>query len=264
MKFKTSINGEYKNIWTMRGKRGPQGEQGKTGRTPQKGVDYWTADDRQDIIDRVLYGGKGLQRMLVSDYQYIDTEFKPTTSTKVEMKIQVIPRVVGYQGGYEKWAQTLFGCRTDYKNNEYSLWVDYSGQYNISSGLGTIVYAMAGYNTDTPSTAAYPAYNKDCVITMEQGRVTFAYDETSQVRTFSVVGSISSSAPNLWLFNLNCPKEPKNLWTNGLWYYTKIWDNGELVRDFIPARDDNGVVCMYDQVTERYFYNKGEGEFFLA
>lgn len=41
----------------VQGERGPQGEKGDTGDpgyTPRKGVDYWTPDDKQSIIDDVL------------------------------------------------------------------------------------------------------------------------------------------------------------------------------------------------------------------
>ncbi len=36
------------------GPRGPKGEDGKNGRTPEKGVDYWTAQDKADIVNDVL------------------------------------------------------------------------------------------------------------------------------------------------------------------------------------------------------------------
>lgn len=35
------------------GKDGERGEAGAAGYTPQKGVDYWTAADKQEIIDEV-------------------------------------------------------------------------------------------------------------------------------------------------------------------------------------------------------------------
>lgn len=38
----------------MPGVRGPEGYAGNDGYTPVKGVDYWTAEDRQGIIDEVL------------------------------------------------------------------------------------------------------------------------------------------------------------------------------------------------------------------
>lgn len=43
-------------------------------------------------------------------------------------------------------------------------------------------------------------------------------------------------------------------------YRAKIWKNNTLVRDFIPALDD-GVACLYDNVSGTYFHNVGTGEF---
>lgn len=36
------------------GETGPQGEQGPAGYTPQRGVDYWTTADQQQIVQDVL------------------------------------------------------------------------------------------------------------------------------------------------------------------------------------------------------------------
>lgn len=47
-------------------------------------------------------------------------------------------------------------------------------------------------------------------------------------------------------------------------YSLEIWDNGTLVREMYPAIDNNGVACMYDYVTNQFFYNKGTGEFTVS
>lgn len=44
-------------------------------------------------------------------------------------------------------------------------------------------------------------------------------------------------------------------------YYCKIWDNGVLVRDFVPAIDRTVKPCLYDKVSKTYFYNEGTGDF---
>lgn len=44
-------------------------------------------------------------------------------------------------------------------------------------------------------------------------------------------------------------------------YSAQIKVAGELVRDFIPVIDSDGVACMYDKVTKEYYYNKGTGSF---
>ena len=43
--------------------------------------------------------------------------------------------------------------------------------------------------------------------------------------------------------------------------YCKLWDNGILVRDFIPCLDYNNVPCMYDKVEGKPYYNTASGEF---
>ena len=44
-------------------------------------------------------------------------------------------------------------------------------------------------------------------------------------------------------------------------YYMKIYNNGTLVRDFIPAKNASGVVGMYDTVSGQFFTNQGSGDF---
>ena len=44
-------------------------------------------------------------------------------------------------------------------------------------------------------------------------------------------------------------------------YSCKIWDNGTLVRDYIPALDASGKPCLYDKVNSKPYYNQGTGEF---
>jgi hypothetical protein len=44
-------------------------------------------------------------------------------------------------------------------------------------------------------------------------------------------------------------------------YYAKIYDNNILVRDMIPVLDLNGTPCLYDKVTQQFFYNQGTGQF---
>lgn len=46
-------------------------------------------------------------------------------------------------------------------------------------------------------------------------------------------------------------------------YYAKFWDNGVLVRDFIPVRVGS-VGYMYDKVSKKLFGNKGTGNFILG
>lgn len=43
--------------------------------------------------------------------------------------------------------------------------------------------------------------------------------------------------------------------------YCKLWDNGVLVRDLVPAKNSSNVVGMYDLVSGQFFTNQGTGDF---
>ena len=65
---------------------------------------------------------------------------------------------------------------------------------------------------------------------------------------------------NIHLFVLN---ESNNL-TQGSRskiYFCKLYENKELVRDFVPCLDENSVPCMFDLVEGIPYYNIGSGEF---
>ena len=44
-------------------------------------------------------------------------------------------------------------------------------------------------------------------------------------------------------------------------YYAKIYKNDVLIRDMIPVLDANNVPCMYDKVSQQFFYNSGTSDF---
>lgn len=54
------VDGEWRGVPGFTGPAGPQGakgdkgDAGKDGKTPVKGTDYWTAADKQSIVDDVL------------------------------------------------------------------------------------------------------------------------------------------------------------------------------------------------------------------
>ena len=73
---------------------------------------------------------------------------------------------------------------------------------------------------------------------------------------------------------LNCPCSvyifARN--TNGtVEYYSKmrlyscqIYEDGVIVRDYIPVLDFNGVPCLYDKAGKQFYYNAGSGSFSYA
>lgn len=98
--------------------------------------------------------------------------------------------------------------------------------------------------------------------------VVIEFDGTNKKRTLTINGvSVSSNTFNTNIVNTN----NLALFSGGInaftektsmrLYSSKIYDNGILIRDYIPALDHNNVVCLYDKVSKTCFYNAGTGEF---
>lgn len=93
------------------------------------------------------------------------------------------------------------------------------------------------------------------------------YDKANSTKTLTVNGTTTTETMNAEICNYN--KTIKLLrdgadTTNkfvGKFYYCKIYDNGTLVRDFIPVKTSSNAVCLYDRVTQTFFYNGGSGTF---
>ena len=198
--------------------------------------------------------------LTVTGGQYIDTNVKPNNSTVVEMKIKATPRTTpSAKFDNMRFTQAAFGARSGYMSNEYVFWYDYAGpNWQTQAGSGSVIYSMANTN-NVNALPSYPAWNKDCVVKFEYGKFTLTYDGVAHEHTITTSGTVSLP-PTLYLFNLHS-SENLTMWFNGDWYYTKIWKNNNLVRDYVPTLDNNNVPCMYDNVSQTYFYNLGTGDF---
>ena len=75
-----------------------------------------------------------------------------------------------------------------------------------------------------------------------------------------LTGSIASDK-NIWIGAPNNGNAGLNSKFKGDMYYFRIKKDGVLLRDFIPAKDPDGVVCFYDKVSKTFFYNQGEANF---
>ena len=86
--------------------------------------------------------------------------------------------------------------------------------------------------------------------------VTVSYNGT--VRTAPYTGTTVTTVP-LYLFGAY----NGGIMERGTFrlYGCKIWRDGALVRDFVPALDVSSRPCLFDLVSQTAFYNAGTGEF---
>ena len=163
--------------------------------------------------------------------QWVDAEFAPNQNTRVVLEFEP----VSTDGSY------LFGARTSSSSADKFAVLHPGGASNIRDDFGS---EMTNVNL-VPS--GYTKIDKNKNVTTIGG-ITVTH------------GSASFSSASLFLFANNTGGSAASMTSIRL-YSCQIYDNGTLVRDFIPCYDRDGVACLYDKVGKKYYYNAGTGQF---
>ena len=143
---------------------------------------------------------------------------------------------------------------------------DAFGTYN-GSAVSIALY-RTGANTSYLETGSSLDYRGGTVPTIQGVDYEFDIQAEYGVRTgywnnenvsLNYSGSLCSNLP-LHLFGhksitVNESSEPLRI------YKFQIYLSSGIVRDFIPVLDSNDTPCMYDKVTNQFFYNQGTGQF---
>ena len=173
--------------------------------------------------------------------QYIDTGFFPNQDTRVVVEFKAMS---GYYG-------TIFGARTAAANSAFSF-IYTMDTTNMADDYGN-TRRVIGSKIFNQTIVIDKNKNYTYVLNKSTGAV--IYQDANTYTNFQ-------TAFPLYLFVMNSGGAVNvNEAGTRLIYSAKIYDNGTLVRDFIPVLDGNNVPCMYDSVTEQYFYNQGTGDF---
>lgn len=167
--------------------------------------------------------------------QYIDTGFTPNQNTKVELDYKITQDL---STGFP-----FFGSRTSASSNGYSY-------QRYGSGV------MGGqYGSNIANSTIPPDLNRHIVI-RDKNKIYLDGTEiaSNPTSTFTCPGNLYLNA-----MNNNGTAAVQNCGVT--YYYMKIYDNGTLVRDYIPAIDENGVGYMFDRVSHTIYDNAGTGAF---
>ena len=160
--------------------------------------------------------------------QYVDTEFTPNQNTSVRIKFATTQ-----SGSY-----CILGCDAAWKSTGIGIWpanaefgdnVAGASVFSVNTGDATDAFFDKGvlYVNDTQVWSATGTFTAPCTLTL------FALNRSGSV--------IEHSTTKL--------------------YYCQLYDNGTLVRDFVPCINDSGEVGLYDLVGRKFFGNAGTGEF---
>lgn len=167
--------------------------------------------------------------------QQIDTNYYPKKDkTKVIMDIEFTKLSPDHNGG------CIFGC----------VW-------SVNGFVLTDIWqnsqqTLRWHNGSWANTTNYRTKVGDRIM-VEAYQGTVKIDGVVEIQITSGTGSMSSP---LKLFSMSSSHPSYiNL------YSCKIYEEDNLKFDFIPVLDENGLPCLYDKVSETYFYNTGSGTF---
>lgn len=171
-----------------------------------------------------------------SGTQYINTGFTPKGNSRVVMDFEnmLIPAD----------AAALFGARTDTEKNVFGMWFDTTA---VQPHYGNVTY-----NTKPIAVASY---NVRQIYDLNKGVATVGGTSvTFNQLTFN-------SGCNLTLLAINTNGTVDERRASGKLYSAKIYDNGTLVRDFIPCKNASGTLGLWDNVNSVFYANAGTGTF---
>lgn len=217
----------------------------------ENGVGFMFDRVTHTIFDNAGSGAFGynpveLEYLQSTGTQYIDTGALPTNTTEFELSCYY-DNDVGYPTG-----ENIFGMR-------YLLgaqWRYSISNYKAINGCG---YAAFGNNRRAQTTEKGI---HEYIFSYKNGIFSNGHNISQPIDISNDVPPITPipSSWSLWLFAGNFPNEDYRDGTKGKVYYLKIWDNGVLIRDFIPCYKD-GQLGMWDKVNKVFYPNLGTGSF---
>ena len=164
--------------------------------------------------------------------QWIDTGFKPNNNTRVVMDAYISSNSSTF---------AFFGGRTSFASNDFSMWCD-GGKWRCN------------YNNDSSVSSSSASIGR---ITIDKNK------NITTIGSFSLTQTYASfqASSNLCLFATKEDSEIDSRRLSGKLYSCQIYDNGILIRDYIPALRSDGVVGLLDSISGVLYTNSGSGSF---
>lgn len=171
-----------------------------------------------------------------SGTQYVDSGFKPNNNSRVILDFEPTAAYSSIVG--------IFGTRDE------------------NSGTAANMFVFWNNGANTFRTDYFGTQQTMTVSTL------LARQTVDKDKNVTTIGSVSASnaastgqcANNLYLFCTNAAGTVDYFAKLKL-YSCKIYDNGTLVRDFVPCISDSGAVGLYDLVNRQFYGNAGTGTF---
>ena len=173
-----------------------------------------------------------LEYIQSSGTQYINTAFKPKSTSRVVMDFEFIENAVA----------------SPFMSRDISNDTNMFGVFNINGRL------RSDFNTTKVSFPAGLSPLQKLLYDRNKNVCTIGSETITNAN-----GTFSAPRP-LFLFASN-DSGSAAYFSTGKLYSCAIYDNGTLVRDFITAKDEVGNAGLYDKVEGKFYYNVGTGSF---
>lgn len=215
-----------------------------------------------DGVFRVANGGrfgvlKGVVELPYAEkLEYLESSGKQYINTGVLVNPDYSVEVTFVMSQRNATWDTLFGTRN-------------SNQARFTARWANSATGKLGVHRSKAKTTAYESYDDANAIktmvtdtwhTIKLAKREYTFDGALR-KTFSATTSTTSFSYPIFLFALCNAGSPADYG-----YFriksARMWNSSdELIRDFIPVIDKEGVACMYDKVNGEFYYNKGTGSF---
>ena len=166
---------------------------------------------------------------------YIDTGFKPNQNTGIIAKFQLLSSTGN---------QTPIFSRTSRNVASFGVFLDSNSKW--TADYGTLRYTNSSISAQTLISLNF---NKN-VVKFNNNSYTF------DAQTFQ-------GSSNLTIFGMNTGGTVANN-ARMKFYSCEIYDNGTLIRSFIPCKNPSGTIGLYDIVNSKFYTNVGSGGTFTA
>lgn len=196
-------------------------------------------------VEPVLKGGSRLpsgytelEYIESTGTQYIDTNFKPDGETTVNIAFQT-------SSAPDNLSDTLpvYGAATDYNSNAFEFWT-------LSGGFAT--YGSQDYKSNLGITTGkkHTVSQAKNVLTVDGTSYTFTKQTFTAPYSLLLFATYRSSGIKICASAASLKI-----------YSCKIYNNGTLVRNFVPVKNSSGTIGLYDIVNGAFYANAGSGTF---
>lgn len=169
--------------------------------------------------------------------QYIDTKITPDSNTTFELSIEL---------NDISTTQAIFGSRKNKNENSFDLF---------------FVNNHMRWDYNTTNTSANLTYTVGTKIKINKDATSTTVEANGETKTITNSTTDFNNTYSMYIFSIQQSGTAETRHAKMKLYYLKIYKNGNLVGNYVPALDSKKVPCLYDEVTQKYFYNVGTGNF---